>query len=149
MKSRTYSITLALLFALTARANVLRRVRGPNHTVLTIAFDHATGKTSRIVADEASGKVLREESLPGRPQSNRQERDQAISIIADDPTLQFLLFNGAQTEGGFIVDGPSDHPPDHRYIQIRLLSADRRTLLRVVIVDLSAAAVASVRESFE
>ena len=132
-----------------ARVEILRRVKGPRHTIITTQFDYASGKTWRIVTDANDGKVLREELLPGRAQSTRREVERAISIIAKDPALQVLLSRGAQTEGGFIIDGPSGQPADHRYIQIRVLSADRRTLLRVVVVDLSAGIVALVRERFE
>jgi hypothetical protein len=128
---------------------VLRRVRGPNHTVTLVRFDYATGRASRVVVDESSKKVLQEQQFLGRPQSSRQEFKEAVRIIQQDPNLRGLIASGAVPEGGFIVDGPSGRPINDRYIQIRLLSPDRRTLLRVTLVDLTAGVVASARASFE
>jgi|GEM_PF-3888584 hypothetical protein len=128
---------------------VLRRVRRPDQTITLIQFSHASGTASRIVMDQNTGKVLREREFPGRPQSSRQEFQQAVHIIRQDQKLAGLISGGAATEGGFIVDGPPGHPLQDRYIQIRLLTPDRRTLLRVVLVDLTAGAVASARTSFE
>jgi len=153
---RTRLVCLAVIAAAAAlraaesgRVEVLRQLKGPNHTVVIIRFDYDSGKATRTVVDEKSGKVLKEEVLRGRPQSNKREFQRAVSIIAGDPNLSALLSAGAATEGGFIVDGPPGHPGNHRYIQIRILSSDRRTLLRVVVVDLSAEVVAAVRDSFE
>jgi hypothetical protein len=128
---------------------VLRRVSGPNHTVTLLRFNYATGTASRVVVDESSKKILREQKFPGRPQSSRQEFEEAVHIIGRDQDLAALMTHGAVPEGGFIVDGPSGHPANDRYIQVRLLSPDRRTLLRVTLVDLTAEIVASARTSFE
>jgi hypothetical protein len=128
---------------------ILRQVRRPDHTITMIRFDYASGTASRVVVDETDGRVLRDQKYPGRPQSSRQEFREAVSIIGDDSALGSLVAGGAVSEGGFIVDGPSGHPGNDRYIQIRLLSPDRRSLLRVVLVDLTERAVASARGSFE
>jgi hypothetical protein len=114
-----------------------------------VRFNYATGQASRVVVDESSKKVLREQKFPGRPQSSRQEFEEAVRIIRRDPNLAGLMAGGAVPEGGFIVDGPSGHPSNDRYIQIRLLSPDRRSLLRVTLVDLTVGTVASARDSFE
>jgi len=128
---------------------VLRQVKGPNHTATMVRVNYATGTACRVVVDESSKTVLREQQFPGRPQSSRQEFKEAVRIIGQDPSLAGFIANGAVPEGGFIVDGPSGHPPNDRYIQIRLLSPDRSTLLRVTLVDLTAEVVASARTSFE
>jgi hypothetical protein len=128
---------------------ILRQVQMPDHTIAVIRFDHASGTASRVVVDERNGKVVRQQTYAGRPQSSRREFQEAVSIIGRDSTLANLVAGGAVLEGGFIVDGPSGHPANHRYIQIRLLSANRLDLLRVVLVDLTERVVASARSSFE
>jgi len=110
---------------------------------------YTSGTASRIVTDEKTGAVLSEQRLPGRPQSSREEFREAVEIIGRDSDLSSLLSDGAIAEGGFIVDGPPDHPSRHRYIQIRLLTPDRGKMLRVVLVDLTIGAVASAKNWFE
>jgi hypothetical protein len=116
---------------------------------MVIRFNHVSGIASRVVIDEESGRVVQEQSYPGRPQSSWQEFQDAICIIGGHSALGRLIAEGAIAEGGFIVDGPSGHPASHRYIQIRLLSPDRQHLLRVALVDLTERVVASARSSFE
>jgi hypothetical protein len=128
---------------------ILRQVRMPDHTIMVIRFDHASGIASRVVMDEVSGKVLQEQTYAGRPQSSSQEFQDAVCIIGSHATLGRLIAERAVAEGGFIVDGPAGQPAGHRYIQIRLLSPDRQHLLQVALVDLTARVVASVRGSFE
>jgi hypothetical protein len=143
----------ALVLAGSLRADesiqILRQVRMPDRTIVVIRFDHARGTASRLVLDEASGEVFQEQTYAGRPQSSWGEFQDAVCIIGRDATLARLLAEGAVAEGGFIVDGPAGHPVSHRYIQIRLLSPDRRSLLRVALVDLTERTVASARSSFE
>jgi hypothetical protein len=128
---------------------ILRQVRMPDHTIMVLRFDHASGTASRAMVEEASGKVVQQQTYPGRPQSSSQEFQDAVCIIGNHSTLRGLVAEGAVAEGGFIVDGPSGQPASHRYIQIRLLSPDRQHLLRVTLVDLTERVVASVRDSFE
>jgi hypothetical protein len=128
---------------------VVRHVRMSDQTTVLIRFDHARGRASRLVVDQASGKILLEQAYPGRPQSSRREFEQAVAIIGRHVKLSALMAQGAVAEGGFIVDGPPRHPVDNRYIQIRLLAPDRRTLWQVVLVDLTERAVVSARSSFE
>jgi hypothetical protein len=131
------------------RIQILRQMRMADHRIMVIRFDHGSGTASRVVLDEASGKVLQKHVYAGRPQSSRYEFHDAVLIIGCDPALGRLIAEGAVAEGGFIVDGPASHPVGHRYIQIRLLSPDRQHLLQVALVDLTARVVASVRSSFE
>ena len=58
---------------------------------------------SRVVLDEASGKVLQEQTYPGRPQSSRQEFQDAICIIGGDPALGRLIAEGAIVRGGAVI----------------------------------------------
>jgi hypothetical protein len=153
--ARMAGLAAVLLVALagSSRADdpiqILRQVRMPDHTIAVIRFDHASGIASRVVMDEASGTVLHEQTYAGRPQSSRQEFQDAVCIIGSHSALRALIAEGAIAEGGFIVDGPSGHPANHRYIQIRLLSPDRQHLLQVALIDLTARVVASARSSFE
>jgi hypothetical protein len=153
--ARTAGLTVVLILALagSSRADdpvrILRQIRMPDRTTMVIRFDHANGMASRVVLDEASGKVLQEQTYPGRPQSSRQEFQDAICIIGGDSALGRLIAEGAVAEGGFIVDGPASRPASHRYIQIRLLSPDRQQLLQVAVIDLTERLVASARSSFE
>jgi hypothetical protein len=128
---------------------VLRQAYEQDRAITLIVFDYATGTASRIVLDGSSRKVLREQTLPGRPQSSRKEFREAIEIISRDRNLGHFITSGAVPEGGFIVDGPSGHPSQDRYIQIRLLSPDRRSLLRLVLVDLTLGVAASDRPWYE
>lgn len=138
---------LALSSLPTDGVEILRRVKQSRDTTVVYAFDHTSGTAYRIVMER--GFVLRKENLPGRPQSSPHEFARAVSIISADPAAGRVLADGSVAEGGFIVDGPSGHSSDHRYIQVRLLSADRRALRAVVLVDLSVGVVASTRNSFE
>ena len=131
------------------RVRTLRQVRESDHTVSIIRFDYTTGTASRIVMDEISGKPLYEQQLSGRPQSSREEFNEAVGIISRDPGLADFIRGRAVTEGGFIMDGPRGHPSQDRYIQIRLLTPDRGSLLRVVLVDLTRRMVVSATTSFE
>ena len=128
---------------------ILRQLPMPDGTTVLIGFDHTRGKAFRVVIDENSGKNFQQQTYPGRPQSSRREFEKAVSIIGRNSTLAGLIAEGAVAEGGFIVDGPAGHPPNNRYIQIRLLSPDRQTLLRVALVDLTEGVVASARGYFE
>ena len=122
---------------------VLRQAYEQHHAVTLFVFDYATGTASRIVLDGTRQKVLRQQKLPGRPQSSRKEFQEAIEIVHRDRKLGHFVTNGAVPEGGFIVDGPPDYPSQDRYIQVRLLSPDRRSLLRLVLVDLTLGVAAS------
>ena len=122
---------------------VLRQAYEQDHAITLFVFDYATGTASRVVIDGSSQKVLRQQKLPGRPQSSRKEFQEAIEIVRRDRKLGHFVTNGAIPEGGFIVDGPPDCPTQDRYIQIRLLSPDRRSLLRLVLVDLTLRVAAS------
>jgi hypothetical protein len=77
-------------------------VRGSNQTLAIIAFDYATGTASRIVVEEGSGKVLHEQPLPGRPQSSREEFQEAVQIIGRDAGLAGFFREGAIPEDGFL-----------------------------------------------
>ncbi len=106
-------------------------------------FDYTTGKTTRYTIDLRSGELLREQALPGHPQSSQEERDDAAAIIQQDRELSSLLQSGHKLIGGFIVEGPSGTVPWHRYMHLRIVTDDMRRTRRVVIVDLSDRVIAS------
>ena len=120
-----------------------------------VLFDHTASEARQIEIDASTGDVLADRTLPGRPQSSREEFNDAIEIIRGDDELARLLDQGAVADGGFIVDdddptrgrhGTPDQDssfPRHRLIQLKLLSPDRFTLLRSIVVDLTEHVIAS------
>jgi hypothetical protein len=100
-------------------------------------FDYTTGKTTRYTIDLRNGELLREQALPGHPQSSQEERDDATVIIQQDRELSSLLQSGHKLIGGFIVDAPSGTVSWHRYMQMRIVTEDMKRTGRVVIIDLT------------
>jgi len=127
---------------------------GSTSIATIVLFDHTAGEARQIEIDVSTGDVLADRTLSGRPQRSREELNDAIKIIRGDDELARLLRQGAVVDGGFIV---SDDDPDdgrhglarassaapHRLIQLKLLSRDRFTLLRSIVVDLTAGVIAS------
>lgn len=97
--------------------------------VTAVLFDHTALEARRIVLDSGSGEVLVNDRLAGRPQSSRQEVAEAVEVIRRDVELARLLKQGGVLDGGFIVDDPAGSR--RRAIQLKILSPDRRSLLRV------------------
>jgi hypothetical protein len=115
----------------------------------SVVFNYTTNRAVRVHLDSNSGTVLRQESLSGVPQSSREERDQAMGIVRNLPELASLIAqeNGV-LEGGFVVSPPDGRPSNHRYIQIKILSNDRRRLLRFVTVDMTSNSVSNTFQRF-
>lgn len=111
-------------------------------------YDHRSGRTCRSFADSLTGREIRHEWLPGRPQGSPAEFQFAIDAMRREASLESLLKISQELEGGFVVDGPPDSPPNNRYIQVRILSADHTRLLRVVIVDFTRELVVCSSEWF-
>lgn len=101
------------------------------------------GKAYRVLVDPNTGAIARQEELPGKPQSSLEERQEAKKIIASDPELSSLLTPGVAVEGGFAVVPPPNSDPNHRYIQMHVVSSDRRSFLRTVTLDLTASQIAT------
>jgi hypothetical protein len=109
---------------------------GEARTIVTaVLFDHTAGEARRVMIDAASGEVLASEVLPGRPQSSREEVEEATQIIRRDPTLARMLDEGGILDGGFIVSDPAGSR--RRMIQLKLLTSDRLSLLQSITVDLT------------
>lgn len=115
---------------------------GKTRTVVTaVLFDHTALEAWRVALDAVSGELLSSERLPGRPQSSAEEFEEAVQIVRGDATLARLLDGGAVLDGGFIVDDPGGSR--RRMIQLKLVSADRRTPIRTITVDLTRQRIAS------
>jgi hypothetical protein len=79
--------------------------------------------------------LIADQAVAGRPQRSLEEVEEASAIIRQDEELRRLLDRGAVLDGGFIVNDPGGSR--RRMIQFKLTSADRRTLLRTITVDLT------------
>jgi len=113
----------------------------PTSLVTVVLFDHTALEARRVVMDQATNRLLLNEILPGRPQRSDQELAEAISIVQRDPALARLLGDGGVLDGGFVIDDPRGSR--RRMIQIKLISGDRRTPLRTIVVDLTRGEIAS------
>ena len=111
-------------------------------TVTVVLFDHTALEARRVTMDRATNRLLSNEPLPGRPQRSDRELADAIAIVRGDPALARFLADGAVLDGGFIVDDPGGSR--RRMIQLKLMRADRRALLRSIVVDLTRGEIASV-----
>jgi hypothetical protein len=109
---------------------------GAARTILTVVlFDHTALEARRVAIDAETNQVLRNERLPGRPQSSQAEVGEAIAIIRRDAALARRLDGGAVLDGGFIVDDPAGSL--RRMLQFKMMTADRRSLIETVTVDLT------------
>jgi hypothetical protein len=120
----------------------------PSDRATSVVFNYTTNRATRLHVN-SNGSVQRQETLSGVPQSSREERNQAMTVVKNLPELARLIAqeNGA-LEGGFVVSPPDGRPSDHRYVQIKILSSDRRRLLRFVTVDMTSNSVASTFQRF-
>lgn len=115
---------------------------GETRTIATVVlFDHTVGEARRVLLDLDTGELLANRLLPGRPQGSREEFEEAARIIRRDPGLARLLDEGGVLDGGFIVADPGGSR--RRMMQLKLLSADRLTLLRSITVDLTRGEIAA------
>jgi hypothetical protein len=117
----------------------------PANTIVTlVVFDHTALEARRIMLDAATNRLLLNERLPGRPQRSDDELAEAVGIVRGDPALARLIVEGGVLDGGFVVDDPGGSR--RRMIQLKLMSADRRALLRTIVVDLTDRRIAVVGE---
>jgi hypothetical protein len=113
------------------------RLRANKKRAEVTLVNYSRGQAYRVLVDPSSGVIARQEELPGRPQSSLSERQEAKQIMSKDPTLAALLTPGVLVEGGFAVVPPPNSNPKHRYLQMHVVSSDRRSFLRTVYVDLT------------
>jgi hypothetical protein len=131
------------LAGIRATARSTTDASGETKTIVTVVlFDHTALEARRVVIDSGSGELLSNQLLSGRPQSSREEFEEAVEIIRRDGDFARLLAKGAVLDGGFIVDDPAGSR--RRMIQLKLLTTDRRTLLRSITVDLTRRVIASM-----
>jgi hypothetical protein len=131
------------LAAIRVAAATTADASGKARTIVTaVLFDHTALEARRVTMDGTSGEILSDERLPGRPQSSADEFEEAVQIVRRDAELARLLDGGAVLDGGFIVDDPGGSR--RRMIQLKLMSADRRTPLRTITVDLTRRRLAAV-----
>ena len=114
-------------------------------TVSVVVFDHTALAARRIALDPATNRLLLNEPLAGRPQRSDREMAEAIAIVRRDRVLRGLLDAGAVLDGGFIVDDPGGSR--RRMIQLKMVRADRRVLLRSIVVDLTRNEIAAVSDT--
>src|SRR4029453_10335015 len=103
-----------------------------------LLFSYGDGQAYRILYDSAAQRVLRQDPLPGRPQPSQEEINEARDLIRSDPTHAQLLTAGNVLEGGFAVDGPRGSPTRDRFVQLQMISPDRKNFVRIITVDLTA-----------
>jgi hypothetical protein len=100
-----------------------------------VLFDHTALETRRVSIDAVTNVLIADEAVAGHPQRSLEEAEEASAIVRQDEELRRLLDRGAVLDGGFIVNDPGGSR--RRMIQFKLMSADRRTLLRTITVDLT------------
>lgn len=109
-----------------------------------VVFDYGTGNSKRVVVDSATGDVISEEELPGRPQPSQAEIQRGIGIAQDNSEVASLLRTGAVVEGGFAVNCPSGAPPSNRCLQLHFLTTNRRSFQKVATVNLNTRSIAKL-----
>ena len=138
VRTRTAGHRLAGIRATTASTT---SASGESRTIITLVlFDHTALETRRVSIDAVTNALIADEVLAGHPQRSPEELAEAESIVRQDEELRRLLDRGAVLDGGFIVGDPGGSR--RRLIQFKLVSADRRTLLRTITVDLTAQRIA-------
>lgn len=111
---------------------------GPKQRVASvIVFDYTAGHAVHVTYDVTRGEVLKERELAGRPQSSEEERREGEEILKKDPELAPLFREGAQVEGGFVVDAPANNEARNRYLEFQVQAREREKILRLAIVDLT------------
>lgn len=107
-----------------------------------ILFDYTTGLATHYGLDPETGELISQEPVRGRPQASEEEIQIATTIASQDPEVIKLLASSGPIAGGFVVNAPPGKSASHRYVQMRLFSADFARTVRVVVVDLTDETVA-------
>lgn len=120
---------------------------GPKLVASVIVVDYSSSVGWAVAVAPDTSKVLDVTRLPGRPQSSPAERTRAETIVAGDPQVARLLAQNGYVIGGFVVDSPEGAGKGGRFLEYHVGSADHRSILLEVIVDLAAEKVVARRES--
>jgi hypothetical protein len=102
-----------------------------------IVFDYREGQAYRILYDSTTRRIVNREPLPGTPQPSPEEINDVRDVIRRDPVHANLLSLGNVLEGGFAVEGPPGSPDRDRFVQMQMLSPDRKAFVRIITVDLT------------
>jgi hypothetical protein len=108
-----------------------------------LLYNHANGQAERVLFDPSSNAVVSREPLRGLPSPTEEELEEASKAIRADAELAKLFQAGGHLSGGFLGSAPAGSPPHHRYLQMQLLSPDRKQIQKVVVVDLTTVTIAS------
>jgi hypothetical protein len=109
----------------------------PENTANLIIFSYTEGRAYRVLYDTTSNRVLQRELITGLPQPSQEEINEAYQLIRSDPPLGRLLAEGNVLEGGFAVNGPPGASARDRFVQVQVLSPDRKHFVRIITVDLT------------
>lgn len=112
----------------------------PQTTVLLVVFNYSTGKALRYQVNAQTGKILSTEVLSGQPAASEDEILAASEVLYRQPEFVQIAQQGI-LEDGFAVTPPAGQPSNHRYIQLRILNANRTQILRLVTVNLTQMAI--------
>ena len=104
-----------------------------------VIFDHRKGKARRVSMNIDTDELLQDVELSGHPQSPRGRVRRGHRLVRREPQLALLLERGGILDGGFIVADPTGSR--RRLMQLKLLSSDRRHLLKALTVDLTGGTV--------
>src|SRR5262249_25457538 len=116
------------------------------HEGQALVFNYTTGKAFRVHVDAQTGKVTGQVEVKGAINSSAEEREEGKKLAEGYKDHADLMKKGGHVVGGFLTGPPKGTPATtvpHRYLEYHLTSADRRTVERVIIVDLSAKKVVS------
>jgi hypothetical protein len=118
----------------------------PRRLADVILYDHSTGKAERLLFDPGKDQIVKREKLAGQPSPTEDELEEAVNIIKANPELAKLISAGGQITGGFLASPPEGGPTNDRYVQMQILTPDRRQIQRVVLVNLSSGAIAETKK---
>lgn len=128
------------------RARVIRTIcedRGkepPRTLAIAWIVSYETGEAAEVQFAPGSLNDIDVRKMRGRPQSSEDEREEAKALVRELLRVDRDLV----VEGGFAVAAPDGAPPG-RYLELHVVSADRKRMLAEVIVDLSRRRIAAER----
>lgn len=119
----------------------------PGRVGLVTVIDYASAASWMVSVAPDTLRVLEVRGLSGRPQSSPEERARAEAIAKRDSQVARLLDAKAYLIGGFVVDAPDGAPRVGRYLEYHVGSADHRTIVLELIIDVASEKIVGKRES--